>query len=259
VPVAMCDTFVVYTRLLVLVAAVGCGRHGFGDGIAPDARGPYPGPFDGLVAWLPMDHDPAEGVVHDASGHGNRALCARGTACPALVDGVIERGYHFDGTNDFLRIIDDGSLDFSSGWTVAFWAQGSAPGLPPSGTVIGRELAVPVVHFAVRCQLGGDGCVHFYYTITEENKRDAHPTCFLLDGWTHFVASWDGASVQFFQNGVRVRTEAADSTLFDVHDFTIGASEADGRVTNYFAGTLDDLRIYARGLTDPEVAALAGL
>jgi hypothetical protein len=76
-----------------------------------------------------------------------------------------------------------------------------------------------------------------------------------LDVWNHFALTWDGATKRLVLNGTEIKRGAA-SSVFDDDAMLIGADREDGVLSEGFVGQLDELRIYDRALTDPEISAI---
>ena len=72
--------------------------------------------------------------------------------------------------------------------------------------------------------------------------------------WVHLAVSCDGVTTDTYYNGLLVATlNVADARFGQI---AIGINRA---ADNQFGGTIDDVRLYNRALSDAEVAGLAGL
>src|SRR4029079_5280514 len=74
-----------------------------------------------------------------------------------------------------------------------------------------------------------------------------------LNTWTHIAMTWDGTTQRLFINGTQVGTRAVTGTLPN----STGALRFGGNTvwSEWFAGRLDEIRIYDRALTQAEVQA----
>jgi hypothetical protein len=73
--------------------------------------------------------------------------------------------------------------------------------------------------------------------------------------WFHAAATYDGANMRLFLNGVEVGRAAQSGTIPSDTSVPLNiARSPDG--SNYLAGALDDVRIYNRALTAQELTAL---
>jgi hypothetical protein len=71
--------------------------------------------------------------------------------------------------------------------------------------------------------------------------------------WVHIAAVYDGSTMKLYQNGTEVGSMTKTGTLDqNTQPITIGMNP-DGTGSNYFDGTIDDLRIYNTALTQQEI------
>ncbi len=83
----------------------------------------------------------ASGEVRDSSGEGNhgRAMCAgQGCTLPSPVNGLFSNAGNFDGSEDYIRFLDDSSLDLTDELTIEEWIYGNSFG---SGTDLNMIVA----------------------------------------------------------------------------------------------------------------------
>jgi hypothetical protein len=77
--------------------------------------------------------------------------------------------------------------------------------------------------------------------------------------WTHVAATWNGATLVIYTNGVQQASLAAGGTLATTPDaLSIGRKSATAPAGDHFNGLLDEVRIYNRGLSAAEVATIVG-
>jgi transcriptional regulator CtsR len=78
-----------------------------------------------------------------------------------------------------------------------------------------------------------------------------------VGAWVHVAATWDGATMVIYFNGVQQATAAAGGTLATTaNTLTIGTKNNSGANGDYFLGLLDEVRIYNRGLSSSEVTTV---
>jgi hypothetical protein len=74
-----------------------------------------------------------------------------------------------------------------------------------------------------------------------------------LNTWTHLATTYDGATLRLFVNGTQVATKAVTgSAVTSTGALRFGGNSVWGE---WFAGTLDEIRIYKRALTATEIQA----
>jgi transcriptional regulator CtsR len=75
--------------------------------------------------------------------------------------------------------------------------------------------------------------------------------------WVHIAATWNGANMVLYFNGVQQATVAAGGTLATTADtLRIATKNGSGAGGDYFLGLLDEVRIYNRGLSSSEVVTV---
>jgi len=75
-----------------------------------------------------------------------------------------------------------------------------------------------------------------------------------VNAWTHLASTYDGANMRLYVNGTLVRTVARTGAI----DVTTGPLRIGGNVPwggEFFAGLIDEVRVYNRALSATEVAA----
>jgi hypothetical protein len=71
------------------------------------------------------------------------------------------------------------------------------------------------------------------------------------DIWTHLAATYDGAFQRLYVNGIQVASQARTGSMpATTNPLRIGGNNIWGE---YFAGRIDEMRIYNRALTQPEI------
>ena len=74
-----------------------------------------------------------------------------------------------------------------------------------------------------------------------------------LNTWTHLAATYDGATLRFYVNGVQVSSLAqTGSIVTSSNPLQIGGDSIYGQ---YFEGTIDEVRVYNVALTAAQIQA----
>jgi hypothetical protein len=246
-------------RVCSALLAASCGRFAFDSSATADsttaddaATARYPGPFEGLLLWYPMDDDPANGAA-DATSNARHATCVGG--CPTLAPGRIGHAFDFTG-NIHLQLLNDPGLDGLTSFTVAFRSSLRAFGGDGISKAVGTddgdsfELGVTAGGVAVMCTTPDFTSL--------ANCDGSVPGVVSLNRWVHLASTWDGTTVRVFLDGAQVAIGVARTTAFDAHAVLIGAEETpkSGNVAYHLDGLLDDVRLYDRALSTVEIAEL---
>ena len=73
------------------------------------------------------------------------------------------------------------------------------------------------------------------------------------NAWAHLAATYDGTTLRLWVNGVNVSSRAVTGAIASsTMPLRIGGNSVWGE---FFAGRIDEVRVYNRALTAPEIAA----
>ena len=209
-----------------------------------------------LLLWLRLDDALDDGLANDGV-LGGSAECA-GETCPQASEGMLGSAAQFDGVDDCAVYPWVSDLD-NPAFTVALWYAHDFADLghaalfdKPVGDANYNTWEVylldgadaRLLHFTVGAPTGGVA------TIT---------TAAFTDGWMHLAMTFDGSVLRAFVDGAPIMELAATADIVDEPEGVfIGCDDNHGGTpTGYLSGGLDELRLYARVLSDDEIAALA--
>ena len=201
-------------------------------------------PPAGLVAAYSFDEG-GGWIATDTSGNANHGTITGATR----VAGRFGRALSFDGTNDLVRVPDSSSLALVSGMTIEAWVRPNLLG--GWRTVALKETATGLTYAlyahddaprpAVTANFGG------------ADQSAAGVQALPVGVWTHLAATYDGAAMNLYVNGTLVRAQPATGTFVQsAQPLSIGGNGVWGE---YFAGLIDQVRIYDRALTATEIDA----
>lgn len=76
-----------------------------------------------------------------------------------------------------------------------------------------------------------------------------------IDYWTHVAAVFSGTQMTLYVDGVQVaQTTRTSGNVINSSSFQVGSKTS---TADYFSGVIDEVRVYNRGLTAAQIAALA--
>ena len=213
------------------VAGVGC---------LPAAASAHPAP----VAAYGFE-DAEANAAGDSSAFGHTGELIGG---PARVAGRYGSALQFDGVDDLVRIGDAGPLNLASGMTVEAWVAPTATDGWRTVLAKGRRSDLS---YALYGGLRPSAHVSTAGAVTGFARA---PSDLQAGAWTHLAATYDGTTLRLFVNGVQAAANAERSGPLTPGDgaLTIGGNEM---WQEWFAGRIDEVRVYDRPLTAAEVAA----
>ena len=153
-------------------------------------------------------------------------------------------GASFDGSNDFMTVPDDASLNVSSGFTVSAWIYLNSLGVF-QGIVSKRDGSSTNYQFYIR-----NGNVLSYYN----GSNLYNDTTTLSSGvWTHVaVSATSNSSASFYINGSLSSTHSIGAITSSTSDVYIGQVTG----VSHFNGSMDDVAIFDTALDQTAITAL---
>jgi hypothetical protein len=183
----------------------------------------------------------------DASGRGNTGTLNGPTWNTA---GKFGGALSFDGVNDWVTVADADVLDLTTGMTMEAWVRPTAVG-SLWRTVMLKEQPGSLIY----ALYAGDGRGRAATDVfTSSDLGLSGTTATALNAWTHLAATYDGATLRLYVNGVQAATRAVTGSI----RASTGALRIGGNGTwnnEWFAGLIDEVRLYNRALTAAEIQA----
>ncbi|HEU5313486.1 MAG TPA: LamG domain-containing protein [Candidatus Udaeobacter sp.] len=210
----------------------------FGRGPTPTPT-PTPTPRPGLVAAYGLNEGSGT-VVSDVSGNENTGTIS-GATWTTL--GKYGNALSFNGTNARVTINNAASLQLRTGMTLEAWVY------PTTVSSAWRDVIYK----------GND---NYYLEGTSNNSgRPAMGGTFgsplygtaalIANTWAHLAATYDGATMRLYVNGVQVASRAQTGAIAtSTNPLQIGGDSIYGQ---YFAGRIDEVRIYNRALSAAQI------
>ena len=175
----------------------------------------------------------------DASGNGNTGAIANATW---TASGKFGSALVFNGSNALVTINDAPELNLTTAMTLMAWVK------PSSASTLFTDV-IWKDYFAYFLEATSDsgapgvgafinGAVHVWVPA---------PSALTVDSWAHLAATYDGANVRLYVNGVQVGISAQTGTIgTTTTPLWIGGSQ-------YFSGVIDEVRIYNVALTQAQI------
>lgn len=201
------------------------------------------GPGD-LVAHWRFD-DGSGDVVRDDSEAGWDGQLSDGAS---WVPGRSGTALQFDGTRG---MVTTSFADDLPHWTVALWARSpSAPTAAPASGPVHRERNFAINWNHMQPTFRGTASVS-----VNGQWYAASFGPLVADAWHFLVGTYDGEALRSYHNGALVEENFGPSGPASPETFPLRFGRHAG-AEQYFEGTLDELRIYARALEPAQVTAL---
>jgi glucose/arabinose dehydrogenase/PKD repeat protein len=195
----------------------------------------------GLVAAYSLKEGSGT-TAKDLSGHHNAGI---------IHNGIWSNGsLAFNGTSTVVTVPDSPSLRLTSGATLEAWVRAS-PSLSGWRAVAGKVLSPHGLSYALHASDGSvpDAVLQTGTTRVQLNGTTGLPR----RQWIFLSAVYSGRRVHLYVNGQQVAVGKASGALSENGGpLQIGGNSALGQ---YFAGTINEVRVYSRPLAQDEIQA----
>lgn len=215
---------------------------------------------EGLVgAWIPSVSGSGL-LLPDLSGHGNSGTLTN-MGPEDWVSGQYGRALDFDGVDDGIYIgIDDFGKNHTSG-SIAYWFSTTTTASNANAFTSAYEGGTSN-YLMTRFNAGA---IEFFQFNNDGTPDQIRTSATFNDGlWRHCVVLSTGSEYQIFVDGTSQSFSVvsgsnngdwfADTSLRNNITFAYRSQSTD---INYYDGQLDDIRIYNRALSEPEIKLLA--
>lgn len=201
----------------------------------------------GLIAYYPFDGDATDATPLGNDGTDN-------TSAGFVTGQVGSQAKDFDGADDYVEASI--SYDFEKPWSIAFWGNHDSLADDQEMMFIEESGGSEYVGLSPR----NNSVVYKVFSNGETSGHDvtlAHTT----GVWYHFVLIWDGANFSVYFDGTQQIFDQPSSTGWLSTLDTLRVAELENFSSNDGAwnGQADDVRIYDRALSQPEIERLANL
>ena len=167
--------------------------------------------------------------------------------------------YVFDGIDDYIKINNNASLNPTEAITISLWFK------PVEYTGSGYEALVlkpytshtgPVYQYIVGMAgsytPSNQNCFAFNINVNGVNKGvNSGANAWTAENWYHVVGTYDGQTLKLFVNGILKKSLVAEGSMtsYDT-DLYLAKQQNIGTTT---PGTMDNVRIYNRALSEEEI------
>jgi fibronectin type 3 domain-containing protein len=199
-------------------------------------------PLNYPLAWA---FDEGSGTTANGRGFQVNATLMNGAS---WTTGPVGGAVSLDGVNDYVSTTFTQNL---ANWTIASWVRSpAAPANGPASGPVHREANYQIVWNHGDAQFRGAAAMRV-------GGRWYSASFGPLSGnvWYHLAATYDGETLRTYRDGVLITSNTSPSGPPDAESRALLFGRHVAR-DQYFAGAIDDVYIYNRALSGPEIAAL---
>lgn len=162
---------------------------------------------------------------------------------------------YFNGSNDYVTVGNPSALQITGPLTVSAWINPSSLGTWvrivsnswQSSSITGPFLMEETASSGVTCLLGNGG-----------GSVNTGSNALTVGTWSNVACVYSGSSLTVYVNGVAMASSNFSGSLSysNGYPWVIGAQMATSTPNAVFVGLINNVRIYNRALTGPQIAAL---
>jgi len=207
-------------------------------------------PEDGLVLFLPFNTNSL-----DESGNGNNGV-VHGAVLTKDRNGKENSAYSFNGSS-YIGVPYNPQFNITpSGFSVALWFTPESSQSPIHALIDKAHGITGLNSWVVQCVNDGTTAKNLFEFAVGNGSgwMIADSTCIFDNKWHFVVVNFDGATTKFYVDGELKQTAPfSGSPVSNRNGISIGTASINNR---FFKGSIDDIRIYNRAITDTEVQQL---
>src|SRR6266446_5803031 len=202
----------------------------------------------GLVAAYNFDEGMGT-TVTDLSGNGNNGVISGATW---TTQGKFGNALNFDAISNWVTVNASSSLDLTSGMTLEAWVFPTVTTSTWTTVLIKEQPEINNLVWGLFADSPFNRPLVDVFTASVHELYGPSPVP--LNAWTHLAATYDTVGGQFlYVNGTPVAQLAtAGNMVTSIGPIRFGGNSIFGE---YYGGTIDDVRIYNRALSQPEIQA----
>lgn len=201
--------------------------------------------LNGLVAAYSFNEGSGT-TVADSSGQNNNGTVTSATWAP----GRFGTGLTFNGSSSWVAIPDAPSLNPAAAVTMEAWV--NPTDLTAWRTIVLKEIPGGLDYALYANDNAPKPAAYFHRTGQSLADGIGGVDPLPLNTWTHVATTYDGTTAWLYVNGTPVASMAlAGSLLQSSGVLRIGGNAVWGE---YFAGMIDEVRVYNRALSAAEIA-----
>jgi hypothetical protein len=215
----------------------------------------------GLVLALAFDEAAGTTAIDSSSSARNGTI----RQAVRVLSGKIGGALRFDGVNDWVTVTDTTAspLDLTTGMTIEAWVNPSA--MSGWETVLYKERGAQgagLLSYALYAHDGAPlpggtarpaGYVRVAPAASTTDRAVRGSATLPLNTWTHIATTYDGANQRFYVNGVLVGTTPGTGSIAS-NNGAIRIGGNNSSLNEFFAGMIDEVRVYNRALSAAEIA-----
>lgn len=212
----------------------------------------YPDLKRGLKGYWAMEGDGAD-AAKDLSGNANHGILkpTYPANCPEQVGSknmILDKALKFDGIQDYINCGNDPSLNITDAITIEAWVYSS---VGQSFKSLVQKGALGDYDYMLYWSGGASPSVNFGIKDSSGTSSWGTAVSVSLNSWIHVVGVYDGDKLYIYINGELGSSK--ETALTNIRATSNNLNIGRWSSSYYFNGTIDEVRIYNRALSVPEL------
>jgi hypothetical protein len=207
---------------------------------------------DSLILYLPFDTE-SKDEIKDLSKHENHATVSGN---PKWDKGKIGNALTFDATDDQVVVPTSKSLDITDKITMMAWVNPDKKLMEDWRTIVGKSPTNVLGQVTFAYDIRTDKAGNYRFSLNIGAWQSLVGPIAEIGKWTHVAGTYDGKEMVLYLNGVGIDKKLVNGKIKVIGD-PVGIGnivDAGGAGKNeYWAGLIDEVKIWNRGLSDKEV------
>ena len=218
-------------------------------------------PTNGLVAWYPFN-----GNANDSSGNGHNGTPYNGAALTTDRFGNPNNAYAFDGYDDEIEVPNSDLLNILGDITISAWFNSAvAPTFRTSYTIVSKRDTINGYNIPFDAQINYQygiptdyGKPMFVSAVNNSYQTLESPATISENVWNHIAMVVKSSNLIIYLNDSVILNTTIDNSLRigNSAPLWIGSGARPDYPAERFSGSIDDIRIYNRALSDSEIQIL---
>lgn len=220
---------------------------------------PYAINESGLVGWWHFDNSSGILAIDNSTMGNTGTLTNMNAGLDNSTSGWNSSGKYnnalaFDGSNDYVNVLDVNSLDITNNITIGAWIYPKNVKSTGNKEIVSKlQSTAATYNYAFR--INSNGYLSFTFKTGTDQSVTDNTQELQNNTWQHVSVVYNRVNVTFYLNGVNIYTIAKttamtpDSNNINIGSFGNGAG-------NFFNGRIDEVQIYNRSLSASEISAL---
>jgi hypothetical protein len=208
----------------------------------PEVESVDPG-VDNLVASYSFENN-----VRDDSGNGLNGTIVGN---PEFVEGIAGMGLLFDGVNDYVDLGNNGVFDITEQITLSAWVNTNDSGNAQHNPYVGKGDHA----YAIKHSSGNQ--IEFFIYDGDWFAADVRVDDSFNGDWHHVAGTYDGMELKVYVDGGLGVTKAHEGSI-EIQSHNLNIARNSEEVDRYYGGVIDEVGIYNRALSEPEIRFIVG-